>query len=77
MFNEAEALVELHEALGAEVNLKATPQREEKSNSATKAGRKAIAAHLAGVPIVYEIPERERQCACGGTLTEIGSEVSE
>jgi transposase len=77
LFNEAEAVVELTEALGAEVNLKATPQREEKSNAATKAGRKAIAAHLARVPIVYDIPENERQCACGGTLTEIGSEVTE
>jgi len=71
LFNEAEALVELNEALGAEVNLKATPQREEKSNPATKAGRKAIAAHLPRVPIVYEIPQSERQCACGTILTEI------
>jgi transposase len=77
LFNEAEALVELNEALGAEVTLKATPQREEKSNSATKGGRKAIAAHLPRVPIVCEIPESERQCACGGALIEIGSEVSE
>jgi transposase len=77
LFNEAETLVELNEALGAEVNLKATPQREEKSNPATKAGRKAIAAHLPRVPIVYDIPQSERQCACGTILTEIGSEVTE
>jgi transposase len=77
LFNEAETLVELNEALGAEVNLKTTPQRAEKSNPATKAGRKAIAAHLPRVPIVYDIPQSERQCACGTILTEIGSEVTE
>jgi transposase len=77
LFNEAEAIVELNEVLGAEVNLKATPQRDEKSVAGTKPGRKAIAAHLARVPIVYEVPESERQCACGSTLIEIGSEVSE
>jgi transposase len=77
LFNEAETIAELNEVLGVEVNLKATPQRDEKSGASTKPGRKPIAAHLPRVPIVYEIPESERQCACGSTLIEIGSEVSE
>jgi transposase len=76
LFNEAETIVELNAVLGAEVELKATPQREGKS-AGTKPGRKAIAAHLPRVPVVYEIPQSERQCACGSTLIEIGSEVSE
>jgi transposase len=76
LFNEAEAIVELHEVLGAEVDLKATPLRETKPAS-SKPGRKAIAAHLPRVPIVHELPEAERVCACGGTLVEIGSESSE
>jgi transposase len=52
--------------VGAEVELKATPQREDKARSVLKAGRKAIASHLRRVPILYELPESERQCACPG-----------
>jgi len=77
LFNEAEATLEITEAVGAEVELKATPQREDMPRSALKAGRKAIASHLPRVPILYELPESERQCACGSTLIEIGTEVSE
>jgi transposase len=77
LFNEAETSVELNEVLGVEVNLKATPQREDKPSTGAKAGRKAIAAHLPRVPVVYDLAESERRCACGCTLIEIGSEVSE
>jgi transposase len=77
LFNEAETIAELNEVLGTEVNLKATPQREDKPSTGAKAGRKAIAAHLPRVQIFHDIPESERECACGGTLIEIGSEVSE
>ena len=77
LFNEAEAVIELTEALGAEVELKATPQREDKKLSTNKPGRKAIASHLPRVQIIHDLPEGERHCACGGTLVEIGSEVSE
>ena len=77
LFNEAETIAELNEVLGAEVNLKATPQREDKPSTGAKSGRKAIAAHLPRVPILHELAESERQCACGSTLIEIGSEVSE
>jgi transposase len=77
LFNEAETIAELNEVLGTEVNLKATPQREEKPATGTKAGRKAIAAHLPRVQILHDIAESERQCACGSTLIEIGNEISE
>src|ERR1700676_1947046 len=77
LFNEAETIAELNEVLGAEVNLKATPQREDKPGTGTKAGRKAIAAHLLRMPVVHDLPESERQCACGSTLIEIGNEISE
>jgi hypothetical protein len=36
LFNEAETIAELNEVLGAEVNLKATPQREDKPATGTK-----------------------------------------
>ena len=77
LFNEAEATLEITEAVGAEIELRATPQREDKARSALKAGRKAIASHLPRIQIFYELPESERQCACGSTLIEIGTEVSE
>ena len=76
LFNEAEALVELQAVIGVEVDLKATPLREVKPATNT-AGRKAIAAHLPRVPIIHDIPESERRCACGSALEEIGSDISE
>ncbi len=77
LFNEAETIAELNEVLGAEVPLKATPQREDQSGTGAKAGRKAIAAHLPRVAIVHDIPQSERHCACGSQLIEIGSDISE
>lgn len=77
LFNEAETVAELNEVLGAEVNLKATPQREDKTSLKPKPGRKAIAAHLPRVSVVHDLAESERQCACGDTLIEIGSETCE
>ena len=77
LFNEAETIMELSEVLGAEVALQATPQREDKRPSATKPGRKALAAHLPRILVPHELPESERVCACGDTLVEIGAETSE
>src|SRR6202522_149976 len=74
LFNEAETIVELNEVLGTEVNLKATPQREDKTGG-TKPGRKAIDAHLPRVAIVHDLPKDERHCACGSPLVEIGSDI--
>jgi len=77
LFNEAETMVELASALGTEVALQATPQREDKKPSATKPGRKAIASHLPRILVPHELAESERVCACGDTLVEIGEETSE
>jgi transposase len=77
LFNEAEATIELAEAVGAEIELSATPLREDKKRSPAKPGRKAIASHLPRIPIVYELPESERHCTCGSVLIEIGAETSE
>jgi len=42
-----------------------------------KAGRKPLSADLPRTDIIHDIPESEKQCACGCTLTKIGEEVSE
>jgi transposase len=76
LFNEVEALVELQSVIGVEAELKATPLREV-TPAKTTAGRKAIAAHLPRVPVNHDLPETERQCACGTALKEIGTEISE
>ena len=76
LFNEAETILELAEAVGTEIELKATPLREARSAKG-KPGRKAIASHLPRVEIRHDLPESERTCACGTALTEIAPEVSE
>src|SRR5450631_701493 len=47
LFNEAEALVELNEALGAEVNLKATPLICSGCPSCTTSPKASVSAHAA------------------------------
>lgn len=76
LFNEAEATIELTEAVGAEPALTATPLRETRTSD-TKAGRKALASHLPRIEIRHELPAIERMCACGAALQEIGAETSE
>lgn len=76
LFNEAEATLELTEAVGVEPTLTATPLRETRRSDKT-AGRKALAAHLPRIEIRHELPAIERMCACGAMLQEIGAETSE
>lgn len=76
LFNEAEATIEVTEAVGIEPELTATPLREARS-SETKAGRRALAAHLPRIEVRHELPAVERVCACGTALHEIGAETSE
>jgi len=76
LFNEIEATLDITEAVGVEPELKATPLREEKP-AGGKPGRTKLAAHLPRVEIRHELSAAERQCGCGGVLTEIGVEVSE
>jgi hypothetical protein len=59
LFNEAEATIELTEVVGVEPALSATPLRETRTGD-TKAGRKALAAHLPRIEIRHEVPAIER-----------------
>ena len=76
LFNEIEAMLEVTEAVGMEPELKATPLREEKRTTA-KPGRAKLASHLPRVEVRHELTLAERQCACGGVLSEIGADLSE
>lgn len=76
LFNEAEAAVEVLEAVGFDAPLDATPLREDKS-PAKLPGRKALPAHLPRIEVRYELPALERVCGCGTALTQIGEETSE
>lgn len=76
LFNEAEATMELTEAVGVEPALTATPLRETRTSDTT-AGRKALASHLPRIEVRHELPALERMCACGTALVEIGTETSE
>ncbi len=76
LFNEIEATLELAAALELDPELKATPLRETKS-AVGKRGRQRLASHLPRIEIRHELTEAERQCGCGGVLTEIGADVSE
>jgi transposase len=76
LFNEAEAALEVIEAVGMEPELCATPLRDDKA-PAKSPGRKALPAHLPRVEVRYELPANERICGCGSTLQEFDTETSE
>jgi transposase len=42
-----------------------------------KAGRKPLPADLPRIEVIHDIPESEKQCACGTPLSRIGEEVCE
>lgn len=76
LFNEAEAAMDVLDAVGFEPPLDATPLREDKA-PAKSPGRKALPAHLPRVEVRHELSALERMCGCGSALTEIGAETSE
>lgn len=76
LFNEAEAALEVIEAVGMEPELSATPLRDDKT-LAKSPGRKALPAHLQRIEVRHEVPAIERICGCGLVLQEIGAETSE
>ena len=47
------------------------------SHTRTKRGRKPIPSDVPRVEVVHDIPEVEKTCPCGCTLTKIGEEISE
>jgi len=77
LFNEVEVLAELTAVTGVGPSLTATPLRAVRPASTLKPGRRALASHLPRREVRHELPAAQRQCGCGGTLREIGSEVSE
>jgi len=42
-----------------------------------KAGRKPLPADLPRIELIHDIPESEKQCACGSMLSRIGEEICE
>jgi transposase len=48
-----------------------------KGHARKKRGRKPLPEELPRVEVVHDIPEAEKQCACGATLSRIGADVSE
>ena len=75
MFNEVELKVVAEEMLtdsvpkNADIRPAGSPQ--------TKPGRKPLPADLPRVRIEHDVPETEKQCSCGCTLTLIGEDTSE
>jgi transposase len=48
-----------------------------KGHTRKKSGRKPLPEDLPRVDVVHDIPEAQKQCACGATLSRIGEDVSE
>ncbi|VAW88888.1 Mobile element protein [hydrothermal vent metagenome] len=73
MFNEVELTVVAEEMLtdsvpkNADIRPAGSPQ--------TKPGRKPLPADLPRVRIEHDVPETEKQCPCGCTLTLIGEDT--
>jgi transposase len=74
LFDEANGSSELtEEAIPSEEQ---TPIRVA-SHQRRKAGRKPLPADLPRIEVIHDIPESEKQCACGSRLSRIGEEVCE
>jgi transposase len=48
-----------------------------KGHARKKRGRKPLPEDLPRVEVVHDLPEEEKQCACGATLSRIGEETCE
>jgi len=70
LFTEAEAQGSNEEEPGEELS-------EVAAHSRKKRGRKPLDEKLPRVEILHDIPEEEKQCACGHELVRIGEERSE
>lgn len=65
---------ELPQENAADAQVEETPVR---AHTRKGGGRKPLPKHLQREDVVIDIPEAEKQCACGQGLTRIGEEVSE
>lgn len=73
LFNETE------ETAGDRIiewDAEAIPSPEIKAKAKTR-GRNPLPPELPRVKVIHDIPESERQCACGCQLSEMGEETSE
>lgn len=75
LFNQAE-LVDAAEAVLAEQEAAAGPESKEPARSRS-AGRKPLPADLPRVRVEHDLPDEDKHCTCGCTLTVIGEESSE
>lgn len=74
LFDEADDDVE---SLPTEQDRFANTDSTETKSRKPPGGRKPLPADLPRIDQVHELPEAERECACGCTLHEIGEDISE
>jgi len=67
LFNEAEATIEIEEKQEQEIG----------SYRRKKGGRRPLPEHLPRIEELHDIPEEEKVCGCGSSLSRIGEEVTE
>ncbi|MCX2843218.1 IS66 family transposase, partial [Microbulbifer thermotolerans] len=79
LFNEAEALLQEEAAIADDAITQAEDEEpiSVPAHQRRKRGRVAIPEDLVRQDIIHELPEKDRVCSCGCTLTEIGQETSE
>jgi transposase len=77
--DKKQSLLFTEEAKGAETTeeVKSEELSEVKSFKRKKKGRTPIDPRLKREVKIIDIPEREKTCACGAKLTQIGEETSE
>jgi transposase len=74
LFDEADGVSEVTEETGpseAPLPIRVAPHQRR------KAGRKPLPADLPRIEVIHDIPESEKQCACGSRLSRIGEDVCE
>jgi transposase len=69
LFNEAEATAKTEE--------KPSEEQEIASYKRNKGGRRSLPENLPRIEEVHDIPEEEKVCKCGCSLSRIGEEVTE
>lgn len=75
LFNEVEALAD--QAAGTEDEHEGEPAPVQDKVRPKRGHRRALPPELPRVQIEIDVPEEERQCACGTPMVRIGEDVSE
>ena len=75
LFNEVEALAD--QAAGTEDEHEGEPAPVQDKARPKRGHRRALPPELPRVQIEIDVPEEERQCACGTPMVRIGEDVSE